>query len=148
VVPREVPELVREHRPELLAGQARHQRQADDEIVGRPADQTEPWHLGDRGVEVRGHDHAVDALRADALPHRLDLVEELRRLAADHDAPFRRRDPHPHRLQHQPREDERDPGDLDQDELLGDEDQRRGADHQPERRHERRRDEPDPEHGE
>jgi hypothetical protein len=76
VMPRVVAELVREHGAELLARQARHQRQADDEVVGRKPEQAEPRHLGDRGVEIGGDDHAMDALRADVLPHSLDLVEE------------------------------------------------------------------------
>ena len=97
-------------------------------MIGRPTEQTQARYLRDRRVEVRRNDHAVNLLRAKRPADVLDGFEQLGRLALRERPAARGRDAYPHRFQYQESERERDPGKLEQHELLRHDEEHRYAD--------------------
>jgi hypothetical protein len=106
---REVAVFMRNDGQRLVGRQGFEQRQAEQQIVARPAGQAEGRALHDGGVDVVGQQHMVEARAFHAPPHAVHGVEQRRRLAAAQFAPLRSRQAHEQRLhrrlQQQPQRD-------------------------------------------
>ena len=114
VVTRQVSELVRQHRPELVRGQPSHERQAELQIVLIPAERAEPRALGDCGVPLGGEQDVVESRAGEPASQLLHHGEQRWSLGArDLDA-VRARKTHPQGAQDRIGEQEQRPAELEE----------------------------------
>ena len=99
MLPGQVPELVGQHRPELLGRQRLQLHEAEEQVAAVPAERPEAGDLG-RGAALVGQQHAVQTWCVEVAREPSDQREELGGIGAPDADAIRTPGGHPERAEH------------------------------------------------